>query len=119
MTTTISYSGGVTVTPDLALHASADVEIGSRTVTHEILDGAPVHTLRPARPKTGTIHLLFTSSARAHAAADALVAPDVYTVTSDDDVSLNLRIIIRSVRVEQAADARRNWAVHVGYEAVT
>lgn len=118
MTTTITYSGGITVTPDLALHGSADVEISSRTITHEILDGDPVHTLRPASPQTGTITLMFSTSARAHAAKEALTAPDVYTVASDDDASLNLRIIVRSVRVAQHADDRHRWTVSVDYEAV-
>ena len=118
MTTTITYSGGVPVTGQLALHSSGDVTVTSRTITHEILDGAPVHTLRPAKPQTGTIKLLFSTSALAHNAVDALSAPDVYTVTSTDDESLNLRIVIRSVRVEQASPAVTRWTVSIEYESV-
>lgn len=118
MTTTISYPGGVTITPHLVLLGSGDVEVESRTITHDILDGAPVHTLRSARPQTGTLRLLFTSSASASAAQGALTAADVYTVASTDDPALNFRMVVRTVIREQSEDAAAVWTVSIEYEAV-
>lgn len=116
--TVITYPGGHPVTPDFVVVGSADAEIQSRSITHEILDGAPVHTLRPARPQTGTLTCLFSTSARAHGAKDALTAADVYTVTSTEDPALNRRMLVRSVRVEQDAETAGVWVVRIDYEAV-
>lgn len=118
MSTTITYPGGTPIVPTLAVLGSANVEVESRTITHEILDGPPVHTLRRTRPQTGELELLFVSSSAAHAAKDQLIAADVYTVTSTDDAALNLRIIIRSVVVEQSTEIATMWSVRVAYEAV-
>lgn len=118
MTTTITYSDGSTIRPMLVLLGSADVEVTSRSLTHEILDGPPVYTLRPTRPQTGTIKLLFGSSAAAHAARGALTAADVYTVSSDDDAALNLRFLVRTVRAEQHDEATSIWTITIDYEAV-
>lgn len=118
MSTTITYPGGTTIRPDFAVTGSADAEIISRTITHEILDGPPVHTMRPARPQSGTLELLFKSSDRAHQAKDRLTAAAVYTIVSTDNSDLPSRIVVRSVRVTQHEDATRIWTVYVDYEAV-
>lgn len=119
MSTTISYAGGITIRPVFAVSGTGDVEITSRTITHDILDGAPVHTLRPARPRQGTLKLLFDSSTASHTAANALSAPAVYIVESDDDPTINmLRMIVRRISTEQQADADGLWLLSVDYESV-
>ncbi|CAH0262797.1 hypothetical protein SRABI98_03551 [Microbacterium sp. Bi98] len=118
MSTTLSYAGGTPIQPDFTVVGSGDAEIVSRTITHEILDGPPVHTMRPARPQTGTLELLFATSARAHQAKDRLTAAAVYTIVSTDSDDLPSRIIVRGLRVSQHEDAAKIWTVYVDYEAV-
>ena len=119
MTTTITYPGGITIRPDILVVGSGDAEVDGRSITHDILDGAPVHTLRTARPQTGRLTCTFSSSALAHEAKDALTAAEVYTVTSDDEEAVNgLRMLVRSVRVTQDTETGVVWFVRIDYGAV-
>lgn len=115
---TITYSGGTPIVPDVAVAGSVDAEVVGRSITHDILDGPPVHTLRPTLPQTGTLELLFTSSSRAHAAKDRLGAAAIYTLTSTESANLPSRFIVRSVAVKQGRTVARLWTVFVDYEAV-
>lgn len=117
MTTTITYPGGTPIVPDFAALGSLNAEVVSRTITHEILDGPPVHTLQPAKPQTGTLLLEFSTATRAHAAKDRLTAAAVYTVISDDSPHFPGRIIVRRVTVTQR-DTASDWVVTVDYEEV-
>lgn len=118
MSTTLTYAGGTPIEADFAVAGSADAQVNSRTIAHEILDGPPVYTVRPAGPQSGTLELLFASSARAHNAKDRLTAAAVYTIISTDSDRLPARIIVRTVRVSQHEDAAKLWTVYVDYEAV-
>lgn len=118
MSTTLTYAGGTPIEADFAVAGSGNAEVISRTISHEILDGPPVHTMRPARPQSGTLELLFTTSERAHLAKDRLTAAAVYTIVSTDSLNLPSRIVVRTVRVSQHEDATKVWTVYVDYEAV-
>lgn len=119
MSTILTYPGGSAIIADFAARGTADAEVVSRTITHEILDGPPVHTLRPAKPQTGTLTLLFSTEQTAHRAKDQLTAAAVFTITSTDSANLPARIIVRTVRVEQHDRAEGVWTVLIDYEAVT
>ncbi|KQR43435.1 hypothetical protein ASF87_16730 [Microbacterium sp. Leaf161] len=118
MITSITYPGGTPIVPDITVVGSVDAEVVSRSITHEILDGPPVHTLRPSKPQTGTLRLLFTTSAKAHAAKDQLTAAAVYTISSTAGTNLPSRFVVRSVTVTQSRAVANVWTVSVDYEAV-
>lgn len=117
MTTTLTYPGGTPIEPDFAALGSLNSEVVSRTITHEILDGPPVHTLQPAKPQTGTLHLEFSNAGRAHSAKDRLTAAAVYRITSTDSPHFPARIIVRRVAIAQRDNAKA-WVVSVDYEEV-
>lgn len=116
MPTMLTYSGG-SITPMFVAAGSANILSETRTITHEILDGAPVYTLRRALPVEGAFELLFSTVEEAHQAVGVLGAPEPFTVSSDESPVLNGRIIVLRAEVEQADDVDV-WVVTVEYRAV-
>jgi hypothetical protein len=119
--TTITYAGGTAIVPDIAAVQSASLRSRSRVKSHEILDGPPVHTLRPASPSTGELRLVFDA---AIAAADCYTAhqlPAVFTLTDPDVSVLNFRYVLQDggeARLELDPDTQSTWVVVVPYQAV-
>ncbi len=81
MSTTFTWPGG-TVTASCDLSSLATTR-RARVIVHEILDDAPIFTLRPAGPRTAALRIYCTT----HADATLLAAGygDGLTVTITDD----------------------------------
>lgn len=120
MTTTITYDGGPAITPRLALIGSHERERQSRTVTHEILGGPPVFTLRPASTSTGTLMLLFTNEQDAADAYDAHELAAVFTITDTTRGALNFTYVVDgAIRSRLDPDTADTWRVEVQYRETT
>lgn len=117
MTTTITYQGGNTISPHLALIGSHERESESRNVQHEILGGPPVYTLRTANPPRGTLMLLFKGEQEALDAYVAHELPAPFTITDTDRAALNFQYIVNgSLRMRLDRDTAALWVVEVQYQ---
>lgn len=119
MPATITYAGGVPVVPELALVATFATEQQSRHIVHEILDGPPVFTLRPAGPRTGTLSLLFTTEGAADDARDVHTLPAVFSYADTDRPSANMEYIVTGllgVKLDPETAAR--WVLAVPFTEV-
>lgn len=120
MTTSISYDGGATIRPTLALIETAALTSAPRTVVHDILDGPPVHTLRPASPTRGTLALGFVDETAATDCLRAHQLAAVFTITSDENALVNFQYVVTGadLRIELDEESRAGWIVRVSYQAV-
>jgi hypothetical protein len=117
---TVTYPGGMTITPTLALIDTASMSSTPRTVVHDILDGPPVHTLRPAAPLSGTLQLAFYTE---QAATDAMLAhrtASLFTVTSTDNALLNFNYVVTGGDIRIALDPQTasGWVLSVPFQEV-
>ncbi|MDR2294515.1 MAG: hypothetical protein LBE05_04860 [Microbacterium sp.] len=118
--TTITYTGGSPITPTLVEIDTASYSATARTVVHDILDGPPVHTLRPSAPHRGTLVLLFNDPTRAADCERIHRSASTFTVTSGDQARLNFEYVVTGdVRLEQDQSALNVWHVRVDYQAVS
>lgn len=117
--TTITYDGGPIITPDLVDISSVTARSASRVVSHDILDGSPVHTLRPASPARGTLALVFVTETAARDCFEAHRVAAVFTMTSPDRALLNLRYVVTDdIDIALDEDTAAHWVITVRYEAV-
>jgi hypothetical protein len=119
MTTTITYPGGPAMVPTMPLAASGMLRARTRNVTHTILDGDPVHTLRRAEPATGTLRLLFDSETAALDCFTAHMLPAVFTVVDDDSALLNFDYIATdSPEIQIDEESLELWTVTVPVQVI-
>lgn len=118
--TTITYAGGPVITPTLALIDTASVVSEARTVVHDILDGEPVHTLRPASPLRGRLVLGFLSEQEALDCLQAHRLASVFTIASDVTL-VNFRYIVTGGELALAPDedTQAGWVLEVPYQEVS
>lgn len=118
--TVISYAGGADIAPDQTDIATAAFISEPRTVVHDILDGPPVYTLRPADPRTGILRLGFTTEQAALDCFESHRIPSVFTVSSTESIALNFAYIVAGGRVSFELDREtgRLWTVEVPYQEV-
>lgn len=121
MATTITYQGGNTITPSLVTIDTFDMATEPRTVVHDILDGPPVHTLRPAAPLTGTLQLLFRTEQAATDCMRSHRVPALFTVASTDRPVLNFDYVVTGGAITLTIDAETasHWIVGVPFQGVT
>lgn len=118
MSTTITYDGGPTMTPDATELQSGTARSESRNVIHEILDGPPVYTLRAAGPRAGDLILRFRSEVAARDCFEAHRLATVFTLTSTTSRLPSFRYIVRdSPEIEPAETGL--WRVRVPYQGVS
>lgn len=121
MSITITYSGGPIMRPRSASVDSYAATAASRTRTHSILDGPPVHTLRAAEPLEGTLTLLFLDEISARDCHSAHMLADVFTIADTARALLNFRYVVpegETPGVKLEDETRRRWIVTVPYQVV-
>lgn len=119
MSTTITYDGGQTLRPNVVNITSVTAASRARVVSHDVLDGPPVHTLRPAAPARGELELLFYSETAARDCFEAHRLAAVFTMESTDRALLNVKYIVTDdIDVTLDRDTASHWKVTVRYEAV-
>ena len=116
----ITYDGGATMTPATALIDTASTSAEARTVLHDILDGPPVYTLRPASPVRGKLELGFLDEIDASDCRDAHMLASVFAIRSAEHRSLNFSYVVADGDVELAAEdeTRAGWIVTIPYQEV-
>lgn len=117
--TTITYDGGPAIHPMLALIESYGVTSEARTVSHSILDGPPVHTLRPAGPDAGTLTLLFIDETPARDCYSAHKLAAVFAIADTTRALLNFRYVVAGeLRMQLDSATRERWLVTIPFQAV-
>ena len=117
MSTTITYAGGPTMSPRLTLVESGQQTAAARTVSHDILDGPPVHTLRPAAPSTGTLHHLFDTYIEAKDCYEAHRLATVYTIADPDVDLINFQYVVQGeLDIHIDEETQDAWVVLVPYQ---
>ena len=118
--TTVTYPGGPILTPTAVEVSSGAASSRSRVVSHEILDGPPVHTLRPAGPIRGTLALIFTDETDANDAFEVHRIPAVFTLATADRAFLNMTYVVTEgyVQIELDDETAAFWTVTVPFEEV-
>lgn len=117
--TTITYAGGITMQPTLTTISSYSLNSPSRIITHRILDGPAVHTMRDAGEMTGTLTLLFATEQAARDCFDQHRLATVMTISDEPRALLNMSYIVpegRDVSVRLAA--LNTWEVVVPFEVI-
>lgn len=116
--TTIT-SGTTTITPTLVDGYTAGQD--ARTISHPILGtGRDDLTLRPAGPRSGTLHLLFSLESAANTARIALSGTSVWTFTDPDRTTLNMSFAVEGGTLSTVLeDQTRNlWFLEVPFREV-
>lgn len=118
MTTTIT-AGSATITPLLVEGYEATRAGGA--LVHQILGAAaPDVTLRPAGMRTGTLVLLFSDEAQAHA-ADSALAGAVIAALVDTTRSIGMSFVIpdgQGIALALDATTRNHWHLSVPFQEV-
>lgn len=109
-------NGADDFTPELRLGFQSDNE--SQNYEHKHLDGSMGHTLRPDEPRSGSLHLFFTTAAAAAACRAALVLPAVWTWVDDSVEETDLTFVRHGILGTVQQDARLRWVLEVGYREV-
>lgn len=116
--------GTTVITPTQVLRVDGMQMAGNKV--HPIIGRAdPDVTLRPAGTRTGTLELGFhglTSEADSKAAADAHALGGVFTLTTDDRVTLTMFYVVRDggqIARTLEPESRDAWLVTVDFQEVT
>lgn len=116
MTTTIVSAAGTT-TPDLVLGYETTRE--SRNIVHDLLDGGIAVSIYPARPRSGTLRLFYTTEEQAQISLWLHGQPTTFSLASDDLEEIDMTYVVYGA-VEMALDEGTVvvWTVSVGYQEV-
>jgi hypothetical protein len=119
MTSTITYSGGPVMAPRLTLIQSGRQKSTAGTVSHDILDGPAVHTLRPASAVTGELHHLFETYTAAKDCFEAHRLAAVFTVADPEVDLINFAYVVQGepeIGIDE--ETQELWVVVVPYQVV-
>lgn len=110
--------GAVTITPLLVDGYEATSE--STTIVHQLVDGTIAVTLRPDRPRSGSLNMLFPDATTAKEAFDLHALGGMFELT-DPDIAIvvnmsYVRVGAMSLRLDP--ESRRLWTLAVGYQEV-
>jgi len=91
----------------------------TRNIAHRIIGRpAPDYSLGGDSTRTDSLALLFADETEAHAAAEVLKDPGVFTLTDDDTPEIDMTFIREgNIRV-RVAETRREWLVECGFQEV-
>nr|WP_278101894.1 hypothetical protein [Microbacterium proteolyticum] len=116
MSAIITFDGGAAIFPELVLRESYAARSESGTRSHDILDGPPVYTLRPAGPDTGMLAMLFAYETPARDCYTAHKLAATFTIADTTAELLNFEYVVID-RPEIRLDGRR-WIVSVPFQVV-
>lgn len=118
---TITYQGGATITPYMALLDTAAFASEPRTVVHDVLDGPPVYSLRPAGPVRGVLVIGFLSEQAATDAWRVHMVPAIFEIADTESASLNFRYVVSGGDIELAIEDQtaNAWVLRVPYVEVS
>jgi hypothetical protein len=109
-------NGTTTFTPELRIGFEASNTAGA--IVHTLLDGAVAFSLQKDKPRAGSLELLFTTSALAETARQALKEPAVWTIT-DDLPAVSFQFVRQGdLRAAQQED-RDLWVLSVGFQELS
>lgn len=109
--------GATVITPTLVLGYETSREVP--TVTHVLLNGATRHTLRPGRPRTGTLTLFFATYTAAWAAFSAFAAVGSWVYVESDVPAAGMTFLVSgSVTIALDPVTAIRWTVAVPYVEV-
>lgn len=116
----ITYDGGPTLRPTVALRRTASLRSAPRTVGHDILDGPEVYTLRPAAALKGVLVLGFTDETAARDCMEAHRLPAVFTVATDESDLIGFRYIVidGDLSCDIDEETAAGWVVSVPFQEV-
>lgn len=116
----ITYDGGPVMRPTVALRRTAALRSAPRNTSHDILDGPPVYTLRPAGPLSGVLELGFTSEVDALDCLQAHRIAAVFTVTTDESALIGFRYVVVDGDLAVAIDDETGagWLVSIPFQEV-
>jgi hypothetical protein len=116
--TTIT-SGATIITPDIV--DGYDSAREAQTILHRVIGRAdPDVTLRAAGTRSGTLSLVFGVEAEAYAAEQALAAPDVWTLTDPDRLTIGMVFVVAGGTLDRALvnETRDGWTLSVPFVEV-
>jgi hypothetical protein len=114
--------GTTTITPELVLSVAATQQGG--TVFHDIIgdvqspDPVIVATVRPARPRAGTLELFFLDAESAEACRALHESPSLFTFDDTDQPTRSMTYGVTSISPALDDQTRMRWIVTVGYQEV-
>lgn len=111
--------GTTVITPELILGWQASQP--SRNVVHEIVGkSSPDVTLKPAGLRTGTLELLFLTSAEAETARTMFQSAQSFLIESDETWLDLFRFVVSGSISSALEDTTRNmWTITVDFQEVT
>lgn len=118
MSTIITHGAG-TITPEVVDGYEAVRQ--ARSIVHNIIGRPdPDVTFRPAGLRSGTLSLVFATSARAHAAASVLAVPGRFNLTdvAVPEVSMAFVVAGGEISVQLDSATRTVWTVTIPFQEV-
>lgn len=117
MSATITASvGGVTLP---LLVTGYDTARQSRNIVHDLLSDDIAVILVPARPRSGTLELLYDDETNARGALDLHGQASTFDLVSDERESVNMTYVVDGeVRLTLEDETRSLWLLAVGYQEV-
>ena len=111
-------SGGTTLEPILVDGYRSVRSAGN--IVHTLVDNEwPAITLRPARPRTGTLNLLCAELDDALAMDTLHAAANVVTLVDSDHPGLNMTYVASgTVQLELDNETRSRWWVRVDFQEI-
>jgi hypothetical protein len=120
VTTLITATNGAgTTTPDLV--NGYEAEAASRNIFVDLLDGTVASVLRPPRPRSGTLQLVYQSKASAWSAFALHKQQTTFSITDTDvsDIGMTYAIDGDGVQIGLDDETRSVWVVSVTYQELT
>lgn len=117
---TISISDGFTTTNPIMV-VGYNFAQSSRSIVHDVpgRTDSPV-TIFGADSRTGTLELLYSTTAAADAARELLGLPSTFTFADTEQTDLAFSfVVVGDISMEQRSASRRTWVVSVGFREVT
>ena len=114
--TTITTNAGTVITPALVLGYSSARQPG--TIIRQVLGGGVDALVQPAKPRTGTLELLFLTEAEAKAAEDLHASAFFFTLADADLSSVGMRYVLAGEVRRELHEDRIRWLLTVPFQEV-